>query len=53
MVNTCTASNLNLDPATTANPDPVQPAVNSPPGPSPNSMVQVVRGGAAPRGGGG
>ena len=43
---------LNLAPKTTANPDPVQPAVNDPPGTAPNPLVQVGRGGASPVGGG-
>ena len=51
-MNTHTASTLNLAPASTANPDHVQPAGNAPPGPAPNPQVQVGRRGAAPGGGG-
>ena len=52
MVNTHTASTLNLAPETMVNPDPVQPAGNSPPGPVPNPSLQVGRGGEATGGGG-
>ena len=52
MVNTRTASTINLAPATTLNNDPVQPVGNAPPGPSPNSQVQVGKGVTAPGGGG-
>ena len=48
MVNTRTASTLNLSPETTANPDPVQPAGNYSLGSAPNPPVQVYRIVAAP-----
>ena len=49
MENTCTASTLNLAPATTAIFDHLQPAGNSPTGPAPNPPVKVCTRGEAPR----